>query len=113
MADFGFSNEEVFGVRLGLDEAIVNANKHGHQGDWKTPVAVRYLVDHEGVVAHVEDQGPGFDPAQVPDPLTAENLERDSGRGLLLMRKYMSGVCHNERGNCVCLCKQRNDVKRR
>jgi len=99
---------EIFRVRLALEEAIVNAHKHGHAGDWGKPVAVRFHVSADGMAAEVEDQGPGFDPALVPDPLAPENLERPSGRGLLLMRTYLSGVCHNERGNAICLCKHRH-----
>ena len=108
MAGAGSSRmEDISGVRLALEEAIVNAHKHGHEGDWAKPVAVRYHVSAEGMVAEIEDQGPGFDPALVPDPLAPENLERPSGRGLLIMRTYLSGVCHNERGNTICLCKDR------
>ena len=105
MAGAGYPEKEVFRVHLALEEAIVNAQKHGHQGEWGTPIAVRYYVSAEGAVAQVEDQGPGFDPAAVPDPLAPENLERPTGRGLLLMRTYLSGVCHNQQGNCICLCK--------
>ncbi len=79
MAGAGFPDEEIFRVRLALDEAVVNAHKHGHDGDWSKPVAIRYHVSEEGVVAEIEDQGPGFDPKQVPDPLAPENLERPSG----------------------------------
>jgi anti-sigma regulatory factor (Ser/Thr protein kinase) len=68
---------------------------------------VCYRVGAESVVAQVEDRGPGFDPGQVPDPLDPANLERPGGRGLLLMRAYLHGVWHNDRGNCVCLCRHR------
>jgi serine/threonine-protein kinase RsbW len=105
MTESGFPEKEVFAVHLALVEAIVNANKHGHEGDWGRSLVVRYRVWADGVVARVEDQGPGFNPAQVPDPLAPANVEQDHGRGLFLMRTYMSGLCHNERGNCVCLCK--------
>jgi serine/threonine-protein kinase RsbW len=107
MAAAGLSKGEIYRVHLGLQEAIINANKHGHQGDWGKPVEVRYHVSGAGVVAEIEDRGPGFDPSQVPDPLAPENIDRPSGRGLLLMRTYLSGVCHNEQGNCICLCKHR------
>ncbi len=103
----GHPEKEIFRVHLALEEAIVNAHKHGHEGDWGKPVAVRYHVASDGVVVQVEDEGPGFDPQRVPDPLAPENLERASGRGLLLMRTYLSGVCHNQQGNCICLCKHR------
>jgi serine/threonine-protein kinase RsbW len=105
MATAGFQEDETLRLRLALEEALVNAHKHGHQGDWAKPIKLRYHVNENGVVAEIEDQGSGFDPTQVPDPLAAENLERDSGRGLFLMRAYMSNVCHNTEGNCICLCK--------
>src|SRR5262245_42637028 len=78
MAGAGHAEKDLFRVRLALEEAIVNANKHGHQGDWTRPIVVDYHVSADGVVAEVEDQGVGFDPAEVPDPLAPENLERSS-----------------------------------
>jgi serine/threonine-protein kinase RsbW len=105
MATAGFSETEMLRLRLALDEALTNAHKHGHQGDWSKPITLLYSVNENGVVAQIEDQGAGFDPTEVPDPIARENLERDSGRGLFLMRTYMSSVCHNAEGNCVCLCK--------
>jgi serine/threonine-protein kinase RsbW len=110
MADYGYSETQQFRVHLALEEAMVNAHKHGNQRDWSKSITVRYHVSTDGVVAQVEDQGPGFDPQLVPDPLAPENLERPSGRGLLLMRSYLSGVCHNEPGNCICLCKHRSPL---
>src|SRR5690348_4315998 len=90
MANYGYSETEQFRVHLALEEAIVNAHKHGNQRDWSKSITVRYHVGADGVVAQVEDQGAGFDPHLVPDPLAPENLERPSGRGLLLMRSYLS-----------------------
>ena len=110
MSRYGYSETECFRVHLSLEEAIVNAHKHGHEGDWGKSITLRYHVSADGVVAQVEDQGPGFNQQSVPDPLAPENLERPSGRGLLLMRSYLSGVCHNEQGNCICLCKHRRSV---
>ena len=109
MACEGFPENEIQYVRLALEEAIVNANKHGHHGDWTLPVRVRYRFDGRGVTAQVEDEGSGFDPENVLDPLAPENLNRPSGRGLLLMRAFMTRVCHNQQGNCVCFCKHRSD----
>ena len=105
----GFSPKEEFGVRLALEEALVNAIKHGHRGDPSKQVRLRYRVEADRVTMEVEDQGPGFRPELVPDPLAPENLERDSGRGLLLMRKFMTSVRHNDKGTCVMLCKCRSD----
>jgi serine/threonine-protein kinase RsbW len=105
MAGLGFPEKDVFGVRLALEEALVNSVKHGHRNDPTKRVSLRYKVVPDCALVEVEDEGPGFDPGQVPDPTDPDNLERPSGRGLLLMRAYTSWVRHNDRGNCVTLCK--------
>jgi serine/threonine-protein kinase RsbW len=105
MAAAGYPEADVFGVRLALEEAITNAVKHGHRGDSTIPVLISYHVNVERVLAQVEDQGEGFDPRQVPDPLAPENLERVGGRGLFLMRSFTTWMGYNQRGNRVTLCK--------
>jgi serine/threonine-protein kinase RsbW len=102
-----YSPTDCLGVRLALGEAIVNGLKHGNQSDPTRRVRVCFWIDAEAVVAEVEDEGPGFDPARVPDPTAAENLEKTSGRGLLLMRRYTTWLRYNNRGNRVTLCKRR------
>ena len=86
----GFSDRERFAVRLALEEAVMNAIRHGHHYDRSKHVHLRYHVTQECLLAEVEDEGPGFNPAAVPDPREPENLECESGRGLLLMRNYMT-----------------------
>jgi serine/threonine-protein kinase RsbW len=108
MERFDYPKKDQFGVRLALEEAMVNAVKHGNRGDPSKEVRLRYHVNADFVLVEVEDEGAGFDPAQVPDPLAPENLERPSGRGLFLIRKYMSWMGHNERGNCITMCKHRS-----
>lgn len=103
----GFSGRDAFGVRLALEEALVNAIKHGHRGDESKSVHMAYQVTLDCVMAEVEDEGPGFRPEEVPDPLAPENLERECGRGLLLMRNYMTWVRFNASGTRVTLCKRR------
>ena len=107
MARAGFSERDQFGARLSLEEAIVNGIKHGNRDDPRKSVRVDYSVSGEHFTVSVEDEGPGFDPIGVPDPLAPENLERPGGRGVFLMRHYMTSVEYNERGNCVTLCKTR------
>jgi serine/threonine-protein kinase RsbW len=70
-------------------------------------VRVRYQVNAEQFLVEIEDEGPGFDPEGVADPLAPENLERPGGRGVFLMRHYMTWVSFNERGNCVTMCRRR------
>jgi serine/threonine-protein kinase RsbW len=107
MAAAGYPKKDAFAARLALEEALVNAVKHGNQGDPSKQVQVRYDLSEERLLVDVEDEGCGFDPAEVPDPLAPENLERSCGRGLHLIRSYMTWVRHNERGNRVTLCRHR------
>jgi serine/threonine-protein kinase RsbW len=104
----GYSCKEKFAVRLSLEEALVNAIKHGHKGDPQKEVQLRYHLAPQFLLAEIEDQGPGFNPEDVPDPLEPENQERPGGRGLLLMRNYMTWVKFNDAGNCVTLCRHRS-----
>ena len=101
----GFPEKDVFSVRLAVEEAVINSVKHGNRNDPSKQVAVRFKVGHEEVVVEIEDQGNGFDPSQVPDPTVPENLGRCGGRGILLMRTFMTWIRFSERGNCVTLCK--------
>ena len=108
MAGAGYPPQDLFAVGLALDEALANAVKHGHRGVAGKRVEVRYRVGPAGVVVDVLDQGPGFNPARVPHPLAPENMGRTSGRGLLLIRAYMTWVRHNETGNGITLCRLRS-----
>ena len=101
----GFTDKERFGIRLSLEEAMVNAVKHGNRQDSSKTVQIRYQITPKQFQIEIKDQGRGFDPEGVPDPLNPENLERPGGRGVFLMRHYMSWVHYNETGNCVTLCK--------
>jgi serine/threonine-protein kinase RsbW len=110
MAAAGYAEKECFGMRLALEEAVANAVKHGHRGDPSKRVRVRVHVTADCVLAEVEDQGEGFDRAQVADPLAPENLERGCGRGLLLMESLVTWCRFNRRGNRVTLCQSRADA---
>jgi serine/threonine-protein kinase RsbW len=107
LAAAGYSEKDLFSVRLVLEEAIVNAIRHGNKGDIRKHVRISYTVTPEHVLAEVEDEGTGFDPHQVPDPLAPENIDRPGGRGLFLMRHYTTWIRFNPRGNCVTLCRTR------
>ena len=87
-----FPARDVFGMRLALEEAIVNAIKHGNGMDPEKSIRVNVLVDEERVLVEIEDEGLGFNPTDVPDPTCEENLERPGGRGIMLMRAFMTSV---------------------
>jgi serine/threonine-protein kinase RsbW len=104
MTGLAYGEKDVFGARLALEEAVCNAIKHGHQFDPTRVVEVRHWIGPDQLLVEVEDQGPGFDPLQVPDATAPENLERACGRGLLLIRHYAAWMSHNPVGNCVTFC---------
>ena len=81
---------------------------HGHRGDPNRKVRVAIALTLQHALVRVEDQGPGFDPYDVPDPLAPENLDRESGRGIFLMKATMTWVKFNPQGNAVTLCKKRS-----
>jgi serine/threonine-protein kinase RsbW len=95
------SDRDIFCIKLALEEALVNAIKHGNQLDPAKKVCIRYHVLSDRFECSISDEGAGFDPGEVPDPTAPENLERPCGRGLMLMRHYMSAVAYNDRGNSV------------
>jgi len=109
MSTHGFPEQDVFAVRLALEEALVNAVRHGNVDDPAKIVCIRYFVNDSKVTIRIRDEGSGFNPRAVPDPVAPENLERPSGRGVLLIRKFMSSVRYNRRGNAVTLVKVRAD----
>lgn len=99
---FGYPKAARFAIRLAFEEAVTNAFKHGHKGlPPKATVRINLEVGPERVVIQVEDQGPGFTPNEVPDPTLDENLEVPTGRGLMLIRAYMTSLEFNDAGNRV------------
>jgi len=100
-----FSENDLFAIKLALEEALVNAVKHGNKLDPAKMVRVRYRACDQRADVIIEDEGTGFNPAELPDPLAEENIERCSGRGILLMRAYMSSVVFNPQGNKVTMTK--------
>ncbi len=97
---------DVFGVHLAMEEALVNAIMHGNRLDADKQVRVRCQISPASIRIEICDEGSGFDPATVPDPTDADRLESPGGRGVMLMKAFMSRVQYNARGNCVVLEKQ-------
>lgn len=104
---FEYGPREVFGMRLALEEALVNSIKHGNQMDSSKQVHIGCHIDHEQVVVTIEDEGEGFKIEDIPDPTEEENLEKPSGRGIMLINAFMTNVDYNDKGNKVSLTKIR------
>ena len=107
-----WSPHDAFGVHLALEEAVVNAIKHGNGEDPDKNVRVHCKISSRRCWIQVEDEGVGFDPVDVPDCTRDENLEKPSGRGLMLMRNFMSLIEYNDSGNLVIMEKVLQDRDR-
>ncbi len=97
---------DCFGVRLSLEEALVNAIKHGNRMDPDKKVYVACELTDDEVKVVIEDQGDGFKVEGVPDPTDDENLEKPSGRGIMLIRSFMTGFRYNDKGNQLTMSKK-------
>jgi len=102
----GFNEGGVFAIKLALEEAMINAIKHGNRLAPGKKVHVQAKVDAERAEIIIEDQGPGFDRSSVPDPTSEENICKCSGRGILLMEAYMSSVKWTNKGRRVTMVKE-------
>ncbi len=103
----GWPESDIFGVHLAAEEAITNAIVHGNKLDPAKRVHVACEVSADRVWLEVRDQGQGFDPAAVPDCTADDRLEVPSGRGVMLMKSFMSRIEYNAKGNGVVLEKIR------
>jgi len=92
----GLDDDSLHWVSVAVRESVVNAIKHGNQHDLSKRVAVEFTqvpaADPAELVIRVEDEGEGFDPDDIADPLAPENLLKSSGRGIFLIRSFMDDV---------------------
>ena len=102
-----WGEHELHGVHLALEEALVNAIRHGNRSDKNKRVHVECKLSPSRLWVQIQDEGPGFNPEEVPDPTSPDRLEVPSGRGIMLMRAFMSRVEYNDIGNCVVMEKER------
>ena len=107
LAQCGWDGRDLFGVELTLEESLNNAMRHGNRMDESKRVSVDCKISPERFWIRVEDEGTGFRPQSVPDCTADENLGCPGGRGLALIKAYMSRVEYNEQGNCVTMEKIR------
>ena len=97
----GYDQSACFAVRTAMEEAVSNAIYHGNANDPHRRVTIAYTADEASIVIEITDEGMGFDPKSVPDPTRPENVDIPSGRGIMLMRVYMSEVEFTAPGNRV------------
>jgi serine/threonine-protein kinase RsbW len=92
-----------FNFRTALAEALGNAIRYGSGEDPDKTIRVRVELSRDLVRIHVSDNGNGFDTSRLPDPTRPENIAREEGRGLFVIRHLVDDVAFNEKGNGICL----------
>lgn len=102
----GVCKPEQSNLFVALDEAFVNAVKHGNKFDHNKLVRIVADVSKDEARFSIEDEGEGFDVNTIPDPLDPENLFKTSGRGVLFIHNIMDEVTYNDRGNRVTMVKK-------
>lgn len=89
----GFDEDSMHWVSVAVRECVINAIKHGNQNDQGKMVHVEFVSSNDpemgGLSVSVRDEGEGFDPEEVADPLAPENVLKSSGRGIFLIRSFM------------------------
>lgn len=95
----GVVNPEKSNLFIALDEAFVNAVKHGNKFDSQKLVKITAEISNQEARFTIEDEGEGFDVNAIPDPTNPENLFKTSGRGVMFIYNIMDEVKYNERGN--------------
>ena len=106
LASHRYSQEAAFAIKLALEEGLNNAIRHGNGSDIRKSIQLSYDITGSRVVITIADEGAGFQLDDVPDPTIDENLEKPSGRGIMLMRAYMDEVRFNKRGNRIRMVKR-------
>ena len=106
----GISDDAAFGIDMAVREAVTNAVLHGNRQDDEKTVDIVLKSSPDAVEISVHDQGPGFNPEDVPDPTAKENILKTSGRGIFFMRTFMDEVdwlIRPEGGTTVRMLKRR------
>lgn len=93
--DIQLEDSKLPNVLLAVTEATTNAIIHANKCDQSKKVTVDAAVEDSKLVVRVKDEGKGFDPRSIPDPTKPENLLKDSGRGVYLMKVYMDNLEFN------------------
>jgi serine/threonine-protein kinase RsbW len=92
----GLDEDAIHWIGVAVRESVINAIKHGNREDYGKIVTVEFAMapsaDPSELVVRVLDQGEGFDPEQIADPLAPENILKSSGRGIFFMRSFMDDV---------------------
>lgn len=99
--EIGYHGNRLTELDLVLLETVTNAIKHGNKFDDNKKIRVAWHQEESGIRITIEDEGDGFNPDDVPDPLAPENIAKESGRGIYFLKQLSKEVQFNKKGNCV------------
>jgi serine phosphatase RsbU (regulator of sigma subunit)/anti-sigma regulatory factor (Ser/Thr protein kinase) len=105
MDAFGYADESIRKMKIILTELLANAIYHGNNADHTKKVTIGHLIDKQKITISIMDEGEGFDSAVIPDPTLPENISKDCGRGLYIVKNYADSVSFNEKGNRITITK--------
>ncbi|NOY88028.1 MAG: ATP-binding protein [FCB group bacterium] len=89
---YGIDESRVADIAISVSELVNNAIHHAHHKDTKKTISIKINRDKENVIINISDQGTGFNPEDINDPLAEENLLKDTGRGLFIVKSLMDKV---------------------
>ncbi len=103
-SNLGFDDEFYARLMLTVSEAATNGIVHGNELDASKKVILSATGDGKSLMVTTQDEGPGFNPDEVSNPLAEENLLKTSGRGVFLMKEYADEVKYEDEGRRLVLC---------
>ncbi|MBN1981238.1 MAG: SpoIIE family protein phosphatase [Chitinivibrionales bacterium] len=101
----GFSDKEIKRIKICLYEMIINALVHGNDNSTAKTVLIAHKISRDRIAVSVVDEGSGFDYENIPNPTDPDNIMKENGRGIFIIRRYMDEVHFNARGNRILVIK--------
>lgn len=99
--EFSFQRKYFNKIYLCISEVVINAVKHGNKGDCNKTVSIVVECSEERIIIQIEDEGDGFDVTKVKDPTLKENVNKESGRGIFIIKNLSEKMEYNDKGNQV------------
>ncbi len=106
----GYSNKDIFQVHTSMHEILSNAILHGNKFNSDKKVYVFYKVALDSFSVSVIDEGNGFDYSNLPDPVSIENIDKNHGKGLYVVKAFMDEIAFNDKGNRVKINKYQKNI---
>lgn len=89
---FGLTGNKLDGFALAASEAASNSIVHGNKHDISKKIIIELLKENSSIELRISDEGKGFNPSEIPDPTAPENILKDSGRGIFIMKSFLTDL---------------------